>query len=1006
MASFAGKALEISRMLGYCDLDDPSNLPPGLAALCRNTDFGLTSCMTRAGVNLQANGVAAGIQCLFKTPVTGLLGMVYQPENTQQSFFQLPLVFQDNADHSAGSLQGEINVGMGTTQAITGPLVSFPARSHMQAAQAYNAAFMAFSNLVQPTGACAVLNLQTFKYSNPALAMWPYGMKPFGWSWLPNTPMLRYEVGTPTTKNVNGHLYQFQPTNPASATGTTGLVEPTWPLITGGTVNDGTGFWTEMTPTFAQVYPVYPPTLEFTITGNNGGSWPVAASGAAQLIFFVATYVTTAGETDITNAVAVFDEPSGNFYNQGSPPVQNGNQSYTIQLPAPPGAPAGFSGDVPTGWNLYVATVSDESIGISQMPPASVYQKWNTDPLPFATPQTVLGPGTNGGGPQGNTADVVGAGQLAAITPLSGVAYVPNTSAYYEYGIRYAAVMFVNSNFSVSGFTQQSVVPVMLQTNGAMIICGKIPIGPEGTIARIVALTPYQLDADPTGDPITYVVGGEGPNGALGFAQSRGDSAGPYFYNGNFIPGPNYFVFPQTTLSDGYLESATVIGNNDTTAEWFSYTEDYLIADNDVTDRLRVIWPYPCVDIFYSASTDRIIQTGVVGFNGHMVSLAADPESYYSDSAFIPTQNADGEMALCAREFRGQLFSLRERSGYVMQIVSIDDNGNPRWSVRKRWGKVGPCGPRAVDVCGKFMVFVHRSGVYKYDGNPNAEGGAPEPMHQSKEIKYWWKSINWKARQTIWCAIDEETHTVKIGVPTGSSLIPNQVLVLGYSEGWNLPIHFSTFAQKEISMDQARRYSIHDVSAYLGARIERDIPVPNNDYTVFTQGDEGIEWLSSEFYTSQFLYCSSAPDGAVPAITPGVWHDGEGGENPATGIDWRYETMSQGIMLMQCKFEGFSLNSRGQGKLFWAILAGRTQIEDWTPEGSPNASTDSFITGPAIDLTPDQHVGDTILTPTEYGERWRAHFSNGKIPDAWAELKYCALYAIVESTGRPESQQK
>jgi hypothetical protein len=116
--------------------------------------------------------------------------------------------------------------------------------------------------------------------------------------------------------------------------------------------------------------------------------------------------------------------------------------------------------------------------------------------------------------------------------------------------------------------------------------------------------------------------------------------------------------------------------------------------------------------------------------------------------------------------------------------------------------------------------------------------------------------------------------------------------------------------------------------------------------------------------------------------------------------------MSQGVMLAQSKFEGFSLNSRGQGKLYWAVLKGRTQIEDWTPEGIPKATTDQCLIGPPIDLTPDQHIGDTEVTQADFGERWRMHFSNGKVLDAWAELKSCIEYAIPFSSGRPQSQQK
>ena len=52
------------------------------------------------------------------------------------------------------------------------------------------------------------------------------------------------------------------------------------------------------------------------------------------------------------------------------------------------------------------------------------------------------------------------------------------------------------------------------------------------------------------------------------------------------------------------------------------------------------------------------------------------------------------------------------------------------------------------------------------------------------------------------------------------------------------------------------------------------------------------------------------------AITPGIWHDGEGppgSEGQVQGIDSQYETMSQGVMLSFCKFEGGNFNVRGQG---------------------------------------------------------------------------------------------
>jgi hypothetical protein len=1162
MANFVGKPLEISRMLGFCDLDDPSNLPAGLAALCRNSDFGLTSVVTRAGVNLNVNGTAAGIQGINKSPITGLMGLIYTPENASQTFFQLPILFD-----MAGLLQGEPVVGSGTAEAITSSLLTPPTRAHMIGTQAYNKAWVAFSDLIypksnpsSPTPGMGVLNLETFHYGDPTKAFDPYGMKPYGWTWLPNTPVIVGEVATPTRANVNGHNYE------CTTPGPTGGTEPTWPTGSGATVTDGTAVWTEHTPSFSNVYDCYPPYPTSTIAAGNGGSWPSDANGILEWLYFVYTYVTADGETDIQKALVALETPAVS------------STSYVLACPTPAGLPSGFTGDLPTGWNLYIATAS---AGAEGLPPWQGFQKWNDSPLAFATNYTVSQIQNNGSPPTSNTAKIVGAGNCDTFEVLAdGLSFSAGTGvsgSLYEVGIRYAAIMFVNRNYSVSGFTKASTVPVRIYSNGSTLVSPNLPLGPANTIARIVSFTELEFDENadindlptwitvgssshgsqtqtagttnpgqwrtiemdgslnsewefnngqwrtidswgnpektlqpiytqamgfglgpdatltgiqfdlqwlnqPGGAPgillsasLSYLgsqigntkqlnipshgqitdtlVGGNGDlwgasltptiindpsfgvefiiqqgafngsshrlfidyanitayysaNESLSIPMARGTNAGPYFYNGNFNPGPDYFVFPQTTPSDGFNEAATVMGDNTTALGYFSYTDDYLIADNDVTDRLRVIWPYACVDFYYSETLDRMIQTGVPGFNGHWVSLAADPESYYVDSGFVPTQNANGERAICAREFRGQLYSFRERSGYVMQIASIDpDSGNPTWNVRKRWGKVGPCGPRAVDVCGKFMVFVHRSGIFKYDGNPNSEGGAPEPEKVSKELRYWWKRINWQAAQTIWCTIDEETHTVKVGVPIGDSQVPDLVIKLYYEEGWNLPIHFSTFSQKEISMDAARRYSIDDISAYIGLRIERNIPVPPAPF--FIQGDAGIDVLDSAWYTSQFLYASSAPDGCVLAITPGIWHDGEGGPTgKLMGIDWQYETMSQGVMLSQCKFEGFSLNSRGNGKLYWCALQGRTMITDWTPDGSPEATTDLLITGEPIDLTENEHVGDTELVEAQFGERWRMHFSNAKIADAWGELKNCVLYAIPFSSGRPQGQQK
>ena len=70
--------------------------------------------------------------------------------------------------------------------------------------------------------------------------------------------------------------------------------------------------------------------------------------------------------------------------------------------------------------------------------------------------------------------------------------------------------------------------------------------------------------------------------------------------------------------------------------------------------------------------------------------------------------------------------------------------------------------------------------------------------------------------------------------------------------------------------------------------------------------------------------------------------------------------------------------------------------------GSPKAQQE--IKARDISLTPDQQVGISRLVPAKFGERWRARFTNGKVADSWAELKYAVCYTIPMYSNRPESQ--
>ena len=200
--------VEFSRWLGLVDEDDPTNLPMGCAALAQNCRFNLTEVETRYGIQ-------TAIQGKNQSPITGLLGCAYTPESATEAYFQAILLYD-----YLGSLQIENPAGTGRTTPIVGPLVPLPANSHMIGAQAYNRAWMSFSNLLTPTAFPAVYDLKSKN-------LYPYGMKPVGFGWYAGAQVLVGECCTPSQLQSgvpvavgNGHLYI------CIQAGTTGNVQP------------------------------------------------------------------------------------------------------------------------------------------------------------------------------------------------------------------------------------------------------------------------------------------------------------------------------------------------------------------------------------------------------------------------------------------------------------------------------------------------------------------------------------------------------------------------------------------------------------------------------------------------------------------------------------------------------------------------------------------------------------------------------------------------------------
>jgi hypothetical protein len=902
----------------------------------------------------------------------------------------------------------------------------------MIGAQAYNRAWMGFSNLLTPTAFPAVYDLFTKN-------LYPYGMKPVGFGWYAGAQVLVGECCTPsrlqsgvTVAMGNGHLYI------CTVAGTTGQTQPIWPLTDGGTVIDGGVTWKEQTPVMANRIPV-PASPSLSL--SSGGAFDATLD-----VYIAITFTNNIGETTPSIPVSIHPIASATTVNVQIPALAD--LSGWVQ-----GLPVGYA---VTGAKIYVAEV----LHGNPAPQLSTYLLYSTLPVPLGTLFGVTALHAGAYSPTTNTARITG-----GMIPAPDVEPVITRSAGAGTFVAGRDVYVIQTYLNIIGETTpgpaNSIVDT--QSNDAVLVNVTFPKGyavigvnlyecsvptgsvfdgsefpPFGDFALVGTFTNGSLATitdDVSGFPpptvnTTGVAGNiaqdtlqGGPNSTQGYRwmtvayQDQFDtisgftkaSAVNYIVdeNGwelsvfNLPTGPSYiknvicnfsvadgvsagpYAFSPTTLVSDGIQITTTVFPNGTSSGTVNFTDEYLagliasVATN-TTDRLRVIQPQQCVDLYYSEGTRRLFQTGVPGFySGHWVSLADDPESYYGDTSNIQVGSDDGERAWCVREYQGVPYSLRERSGFELSPTTADP---ATWTVTKRWTKVGPCGPRAIDVCGLFLVFIHSSGIYKYEESA--------PMLVSKELNRFWTTINWRAQQTIWCAIDVEYHEIHIGLPVGDSTIPNVVLVLNYEEGWNNPLAFSRVSQKEITIEGCRKYSVWtNITAYYGVRAYRTV-------TGLPTPDEGPVDTSEEVsrqFISQFLYASSAPDGTVQALTPGVYNDN------TSGIDCEYEPVAAQEMMTLCKLQGLNMNARGNGSLFVSFIAGARRITDWQG-GTPQPSW--LVTMKPIQLELNPTKGISRNTPSRLNERWRPRFTNGAIADAWFSMKYACVFISPMFQGR------
>jgi len=484
-------------------------------------------------------------------------------------------------------------------------------------------------------------------------------------------------------------------------------------------------------------------------------------------------------------------------------------------------------------------------------------------------------------------------------------------------GTRYMVWLFQTRSGYIQGMDDGAPIAVTPGASAQSLRCNNIPIGPVHTIRRIAAFT---LPGD--------------------------NSGGRYFY------------IPVNDSRSGVSQTSTVINDNATTSAVFNFDDDYLEGAVAVTDFFRKTKVPPAMDIYFAESLNRMIYQTNLYPSGFMVSLPGDFESVYADTGLVQVAQDNGQRAIAWREYKGTQYALKERSGHV---VTENPNDPATWNVRKRWDKKGPCGVRAVDVGASFLFFAHRSGPQMFTGDL--------PLWVGEEIVKLWKRINWQYRHLIWVQIDEEQYEVRIGVPFDDSTICNKIFTVNFLKGWDPPIHWSPIAGKLVASPNSRKWSIDDIPATQAVRLERDLssnPPPQ------PQDQEIIE---RDVLHTQLLFASSAPDGLVNMLCPGIYNDN------GSGIDWVYETAFTSTTTgLFWQANGVVVTARGDGDLAVRLFRSMNDKDNLDLNSRTFSLKQTF-----------EDMGQGVSG--QQGNRFRLRFSNEAKPDVYAELLKAVIYA-------------
>ena len=217
---------------------------------------------------------------------------------------------------------------------------------------------------------------------------------------------------------------------------------------------------------------------------------------------------------------------------------------------------------------------------------------------------------------------------------------------------------------------------------------------------------------------------------------------------------------------------------------------------------------------------------------------------------------------LAARKLAHNLVAVYKSDG----VVTIQDTGAPLYFVPKARQQVGIIGSKAVTDIPNAHVFVSNDSIYLFNGS------AVEPIADKTVVNELFDNLNYTWKANVYCWTDWKNREVNIHYPTGSSEIPNAVLIWNYQHNC-----WSSSTQSEYSgFYRYRTVAVPEVyyGAASGRVHQRDTSGTDISAAITTtlatkayHGSYGLQHALSQTPDSDYVQVLRVQTDATPAST-------------------------------------------------------------------------------------------------------------------------------------------